>query len=57
MTEEASGISVNQAQPLSDGQQVYVPTVQEAERAVLFRRYLRLQEREKAWVQKMESSI
>lgn len=31
MTEEASGISVNQAQPLSDGQQVYVPTVQEAE--------------------------
>ncbi len=25
------GISVNQAQPLSDGQQVYVPTVQEAE--------------------------
>ena len=31
MTEDASGISVNQAQPLSDGQQVYVPTVQEAE--------------------------
>lgn len=31
MTEEASGISVNQVQPLSDGQQVYVPTVQEAE--------------------------
>ena len=31
MTEEASGISVNQAQPLADGQQVYVPTVQEAE--------------------------
>lgn len=31
MTEEASGTSVNQAQPLEDGQQVYVPTVQEAE--------------------------
>ena len=31
MREDASGISVNQAQPLCDGQQVYVPTVQEAE--------------------------
>ena len=31
MREAASGISVNQAQPLCDGQQVYVPTVQEAE--------------------------
>ena len=30
MREDASGISVNQAQPLCDGQQVYVPTVQEA---------------------------
>ena len=47
MTEEASGISVNQAQPLFRKQR----------RAVLFRRYLRLQEREKAWVQKMELSI
>lgn len=31
MREDASGISVNQAQPISDGQQVYVPTLQEAE--------------------------
>lgn len=31
MREDASGISVNQAQPLCDGQQVYVPTFQEAE--------------------------
>ena len=31
MREDASGISVNQAQPLCDGQQIYVPTVQEAE--------------------------
>ena len=31
MREDASGISVNQAQPLCDGQQVSVPTVQEAE--------------------------
>ena len=56
MTEEASGISVNQAQPLSDGQQVY-RLFRKQRRAVLFRRYLRLQEREKAWVQKMELSI
>lgn len=31
MREDASAVSVNQAQPLCDGQQVYVPTVQEAE--------------------------
>lgn len=31
LTEDASGTSVNQAQPLCDGQQVYVPTIQEVE--------------------------
>lgn len=29
---EAAGNSINQAQPLSDGQQIYVPTREEAER-------------------------
>lgn len=28
---DASGISVNQAQPLNDGQQLYIPTLQEAQ--------------------------
>lgn len=30
---EAAGTSINQAQPLSDGQQVYVPTKEEIESA------------------------
>lgn len=30
---QASGTSINQAQPLSDGQQIYVPTKEEAEAA------------------------
>ena len=31
LTEDASGVSINQAQPLWDGQQLYVPTIREAE--------------------------
>ena len=35
MLPEAAGASVNQAQPVSDGQQIYVPTQEEAEEGAL----------------------
>ena len=46
MREDASGISVNQAQTLSDGQQIYVPTVQEAEEGKLVPQTFETQETE-----------
>lgn len=46
MREDASGISVNQAQTLSDGQQIYVPTVQEAEERKLVPQTFETQETE-----------